>query len=628
MTVLQSLYARYERLAARGDLPKEGYSTERISFAVVLSPEGEPLRVRDLRRRVKNRDEGKPLAAPQSFKRPGVTPRAFFLWDNSKFALGVGVEKGGKAQTPYPKHFEAFQELHRRLLGETDDPGLMALLRFLDQWREERFDAAPFSKDMLEANIVFMLDGDKGDNNLPRYLHDRPVARRIWERQVAGNLGKEGLCLVTGENAPIAVLHPAIKGVMGAQSSGASIVSFNQDSFESYGKEQGANAPVSQAAANGYGAALNAMLAGTDNRLQIADSTMVFWADSSDRALEERFREMADPPDDEAGSRQARADAQRDVDGEETQPLKDALSDAAKGRTLREIAPDLNDDTKFYVLGLAPNMARLSVRFWLESAFGELERRFREHWADTRIDPWPWKTRQPSIRALLVETALLREFKNVPANLGGELMRAVLTGGRYPQTLLSSVIIRIRADREVTGRRAAICRACIVRDLRIESQRPKPEKQFPQRLNTDKEKEDYLVSLDREEKSPGYLLGRLFAVLESAQYAALGKINATIRDRYYGAASATPAAVFPLLLRTSAHHIAVLRKDKKGGWVDKEIEEILGNLENPEFPRSLSIEQQGRFAIGYYHQRAYRKPVAEDAAETTETTSATEEAEG
>lgn len=626
MTVLQSLYARYERLAARGALPREGYSTERIGFAVVLSADGEPVKAHDLRTKTKNRYESKPLVVPQSFKRPGVTPRSFFLWDNSKVALGVALEKGGKTQAEYPAHFAAFQDLHRRLLADSDDLGLIALLRFIDGWTLARFAAPPFTPDMLEANIVFMLEGDVDEFGDPRYLHDRPAARRIWEKEASDNIGAEGLCLVTGERAPIARLHDAVKGIYGGQPSGTSIVSFEQESFRSYGKERGANAPVSQTAAFGYVTALNAMLAGKDNRLQIADSTMVFWADIGDAKVEAAFRNMLDPSMEDEDPDEVKDLIRSDGDAARTQAQRDALLNAAQGRAVENFTATPLEDTRFYVLGLSPNMARLSVRFWLDSTYGDIKRCIEQHFKDTLIDPWPWKTNQPSLKILLAETALLRDFKNIQANLAGETMRAVLTGGRYPKTLLAAVIGRMRADQEITGRRAAICRACIVRDLRLKNELP-----------ADK-KEDYLVSLDRKEKSHGYLLGRLFAVLESAQYAALGKINATIRDRYYGAASATPAAVFPLLLRTSAHHIAALRKEKKGGWVDKEIEEILGAINEPldreppdrkaEFPRSLSIEQQGRFAIGYYHQRAYRKPAAEEAAQTNDTTSATEEAEG
>lgn len=614
MTVLQSLYARYERLAARGALPREGYSTERIGFAVVLSADGEPVEALDLRTKTKNRYENTPLVVPQSSPRT-IAPKSFFLWDNSKYVFGLGIDKAAKAPTETQAQHAAFKEFHGKALAGADDAGLRALSRFIDGWTLARFAAPPFTPDMLEANIVFMLEGDVDESHDPRFLHDRPAARRIWERLTADNPGVEGLCLVTGERAPVARLHGKIKS-RGWQTTGTSIVSFEQESFRSYGKERGANAPVSQTAAFGYVTALNAMLAGKDNRLQIADSTMVFWADIGDAAVEAAFRDMLDPSLADEDPEEVKDLIRSDGDAARTQAQRDALLNVAQGRAVENFAAAPLEDTRFYVLGLSPNMARLSVRFWLESTYGDIKRCIEQHFKDTLINPWPWKTKQPSLKILLAETALLRDFKNIQANLAGETMRAVLTGGRYPKTLLSSVIVRMRADQEITGRRAAICRACIVRDLRLKNQLP-----------ADK-KEDYLVSLDREEKTPGYLLGRLFAVLESAQYAALGKINATIRDRYYGAASATPAAVFPLLLRTSAHHIAALRKEKKGGWVDKEIEEILGTLENPEFPRSLSIEQQGRFAIGYYHQRAYRKPAAEDAAETTETTSATEEAEG
>lgn len=647
MTILQSLNARYRRLADRGELPAYGYSTERVAFIIVLSAAGEPTAVLPWQVPAGKKMEPRPTAAPQSFKRPGVTPRAFFLWDNSKFVLGVGIDKTAKGQAAkgqaasYPGHFAAFRDLHHQLIGDDDDAGLQALLRFVDGWTEARFQSAPFSADMLEANIAFMLDGDCNEQGAPRLLHDRPAARRIWERQMATSAGDVGLCLVTGETAPVARLHPAIKGVMNAQSSGASLVSFNNDAFTSYGKEQGANAPVSEMAAFGYGAALNAMLArDSGNRVQIADATTVFWADaaavSADPAMDAAWAEAfvaaaldpppdppSDPPSDllaeEAGEKiDGQTGRAQIVDAQNARRLRDALLQVAQGRPLREIDPRLDPDARFSVLGLAPNIARLSIRFWLQDSFGNLADNFRRHWADARIAPWPWKTAQPSIKALLVETAMMRKFDNIPNQLTGEMMRAVLTGGRYPRTLLSATVMRMRADQEISGRRAAICRAVIVRDLRLDNKLP-----------ADK-KEDYLVSLDREETNAGYRLGRLFAVLENAQRAALGRVNATIRDRYYGAASATPAAVFPLLLRTGAHHLAVLRKGDKGGlsvWFDKEIGDILGEI-GTVFPRSLSIEDQGRFAIGYYHQRATAKSGGADAetAQSAETVSA--EAEG
>ncbi|RUQ76130.1 type I-C CRISPR-associated protein Cas8c/Csd1 [Azospirillum doebereinerae] len=578
--MLAALNGYYDRLADRGDVPPFGYSTERIAYFITLSPTGEPMKPEPWQSLSGKKPEPRPTAVPQSFKRPGITPRSFFLWDNTKFALGLGLDKTTKRRVAHPANWAAFQALHRRLLAGTEDAGLLALLGFLDAWSEERFEAAGFTDAMLDQNMVFMLDGDRNESGQPRFLHDRPAARRIWERQVADGAGSESLCLVTGTVQPVARLHPAIKGVMGAQSSGASIVSFNNDAFESYGKAQGLNAPVSEAAAFGYGTALNAMLArGSGNRLQVGDATVVFWADTSGgeaaaQAAETLFADLLDPPrPDEAG---------------EAQKIKDTLRPLGEGRPLREIDPKLDERTRFFILGLSPNIARLSVRFWLEDSFGAVAEHIGQHWRDLEIKPDPWRT-APSAWALSCETALQRKSDNVAPLLAGELMRAILTGGRYPRSLLAAVITRIRAGDEITGAKAALCKACLTRDSRLGS----------------KKEEELPVSLNRDEANAGYRLGRLFAVLENTQRAALGKVNASIRDRYFGAASATPASVFPMLLRNSTHHLAVLRKGDKarlGGWLEGEMAQILGGI-GTLFPRSLRIEDQGRFAIGYYHQR-------------------------
>jgi CRISPR-associated protein Csd1 len=231
-----------------------------------------------------------------------------------------------------------------------------------------------------------------------------------------------------------------------------------------------------------------------------------------------------------------------------------------------------------------------------------LARHFVEHYQDLAIEPAPRDTALPAVWRLLYETAVQRKAENIPAHLAGEVMRAILTGNRYPRALLAAVIIRMRADGAINGLRAAICKACLNRDARLGGR-----------------KEDIPVALNRDEVDPAYRLGRLFAVLESVQRAALGNLNASIRDRYYGAASATPAAVFPMLLRTATHHIAGLRKGKgadwvkkpeqAAGWYDWEIGQILASFAQ-KFPASFRLEDQGRFAIGYYHQRYQKKPEA------------------
>lgn len=582
MTVLQALARCYDRLAAEDDAPPFGFSRENVSYAVVLSPGGDPVDTMQLLDTSGKKPRPRARPAPQAVKRTsGVA--ANFLWDKTAYALGAKRNPDTKQPAPAEREHAAFRALHEKLLAGSDDEGLRALRAFLNAWRPEEYSRLRHAEDMLDTNVVFRLDGDAG------FLHDRAAAKDIWSAHLDRRSAdaERGFCLVSGRRAPVARLHPALKGVFGAQSSGASIVSFNLDAFESFGKKRGANAPVSERAASAYTTALNALLArGSKRRIQIGDTTTVFWAEASGEgessAAEELFSLTIAPPP---------------TDAQEAAKVRTALDVIAAGRRpLADAAPGVREDTRFYVLGLAPNAARLSVRFWHEDTIGGFARRIGEHWKDIRLSPEPWRT-PPSARRLLYETAVLRKAENIPPNLGGALMRAILTGGRYPRTLFSAVIARMRADGEIAGLRAAICKACLARDHRLGF-----------------EKEDVPVSLDPNEKNLAYRLGRLFAVYEGVQRAALGSTNATIKDSYYGAASATPASVFPLLERRSAHHLSRIRKDKGGLAVkyEREVDAILGGVDTA-LPRSLRLEDQGRFALGYHHQReSLFRPKPED----------------
>jgi len=579
MTVLQSLDRYYGRMAARGEAEAPGYSREKISFAIVLSTEGEPLDKIDLRAVNGKRIQPVLLDVPAAVKRTvAVLPNVF--WDKSAYVLGRTAGEGRRAAEEHA----AFRTAHLEMLAGSDDPGLVALRRFLEGWTPARFDAPPFAAEMLDANIVFRLDGDHG------FIHERDAAKRLLVSQAAGD-GPRGLCLVTGMESPIRRLHPTIKGVDGAQTAGAALVSFNLDAFSSYGKEQGANAPTSEAAAFRYGAALNRLLdrAGR-NRIRIGDATVAFWGDASGvgedaaKAAEDAFASMFDP---------AAAKPAGDDQGQAAK-LRDALKAIAQGRPVTELDPRLEPGTRFHVLGLAPNAARLSVRFWLDDDFQSFATRLARHYDDLEIEPLPrgWtRERPPAIQRLLVRTTALQEkFENIPPLVAGELTRAVLTGARYPRTLLTAATVRLRAgDDPGSGWHAAVIKACINRS----------------------EKEKVPVALDPENNSPAYQLGRLFAVLEQAQYAALGRVNAPIGDRYYGAASATPARVFAPLLRGLKNHVSDARKRGQGGWIEPKVAEIMARLP-PDLPRTLRLEDQGRFAVGYYHERATRQPKAAD----------------
>jgi CRISPR-associated protein Csd1 len=351
-----------------------------------------------------------------------------------------------------------------------------------------------------------------------------------------------------------------------------------------------------------YGAALNQLLDrdASRNRIRIGDATVAFWADAS--SVGEDAAKAAENA--MAGWFEPSALEENDQDAGEAAKLWEALKFVAAGRPIEDVGLGLKSGTRFYVLGLAPNAARLSIRYWLEDDFSTFARRLAEHYRDLLVEPPPWRSRPPSIRYLLAKTTALQEkFDNIPPLLAGEVARAVLTGARYPRMLLSIAITRLRAgDDASVGWHAAAIKAVLARDYRL------------------RDKEGPPVSLNRNEPSSAYQLGRLFAAAETAQRLALGKINATIRDRYFGAASSTPASVFPLLMRGVQNHLGKLRKEGKGGWLEREIEEITDRLP-PALPRALPLEAQGRFVLGYYHQRRgqFADREAQTEIETTET---------
>jgi CRISPR-associated protein Csd1 len=542
----------------------------------VLRPDGtlagDPL---DLRVNAGKRLAPRPMLVPRAVKRTvKVLPN--FLWDKSSYVLGLTAEPGERTA----RERAAFLELHEEVLAGTNDEGLVALLALLRGWRPERAEAFGNKDEVVDANLVFRLEGELG------FIHERQAAQNVWARLAASREGGAGLCLVTGETAPVARLHPSIKGVRGGQSSGASLVSFNLDAFTSYGKEQGANSPVSEAAAAAYGTALNHLLRpDSPNRVQLADASTVFWAESAKAQGEEAMLALLIGGDDEQ-QRPLR------VDKDEGDKLMSVLADLAKGRPLEELSTGLDERTRFHILGLAPNAARIALRFYVNADFGTLAARFQQHWLDLAIEPLPWRT-APSVRRLLREIAIRGDAETIPPQLAGETMRAILTGGRYPRSLFAAVLMRLRAEHEVTGLRAAILKACLVR------------------AGSDHAEGEISVSLDRENKSAAYRLGRLFAVFEQIQRDAQGrKVNATIRDRFYASASATPRVVFAILQRGSINHLAILRKSEKiwkrknGEKYDNEIKEIMNNM-SPEalFLPHLSLDDQGRFAIGYYHEK-------------------------
>ena len=605
--ILASLARYYRRLAAETDemgnpkVPPYGFSEEKIGWILVLDKEGR------LKTVVPNLTaDKKPLPKLMSVPRPekrtsGIKPN--FLWDKTAYALGVEANKNKaeakeKPLTPSEKTFEAFKQYHLDLLQNSDDEGLQALCYFLQNWQPAHFAAENLPAEILDANIAFSLEKPTA------LIHKREAAQTLWAGCLKSDEALEGLCLISGDTAPIARLHPAIKGVFGGQSSGGSIISFNKEAFASFGKEQGANAPVSEQSAFAYTTALNYLLRRENNHcLTIGDASTVFWAEADDsataQAAEGFFAHVFTPPDDE----------------QESAKVFNVLKQISnKGRPLQEIAPELSPNTRFYILGLAPNAARISVRFWLDTTFGQLAENLAKYWDELKIEPVAWKTKPPSVWRILLETTPKRkdaegrlkksESKDIPPQLAGEYMRSVLTGRFYPKTMLTRMIGRIRSDGYISGLRVAVIKAVINRNSLY--------------------REELKMGLNEETHDIPYRLGRLFAIIELAQSSALGELNAGVRDKFYGGASSSPHSTFPLLLDNYRTHISALRKGRKAKWVkgdpkklanwlEGKVGEIIGvfDAETP-FPRHLSLEEQGRFVVGYYQQRFKKYNKQED----------------
>ena len=575
MSILASLAKAYERLP---NAPPFGYSLEKIGVIVGLNEDGSLASVTPWFDGEGKKRKPRMMLVPQPVKRASnIAPN--FLWDKTAYSLGVTAGEGARTA----REHAAFIGRHEKELAGTNDPGLKAFLLFLKQWSPEQFATPPWSDELRDQNIVFALESDRLQN---LWLHERRAAKELWARVSGGDGENRQICLVTGQPGPVARLHPSIKGVWGGQTAGASIVSFNLNAFTSYGHEQGDNAPVSEAAAFAYTTSLNTFLADKRHRLQIGDASTVFWADSEDAEAallaEAAFPEFFDPAKDEA-------------DDGTTKDVKILLERLRKGdRQLgeelalksSELAGKVEKGVRFYVLGLAPNAARISIRFYYESDFRELAANYQRFIDDMRVEP-PWRDPYAPLWRYLVETAVLGKRENIPPNLAGEWMRTILEGQPFPLTLLSAVLSRIRADGEVNALRASILKAVLIRNFK---------KEVP-------------VALDSSETGKGYVLGRLFAVYEEIQRAALGgNVNATIKDKYYGSASATPRKVFGFLESGSANHLAKLRKVNPGRAVNllrlqDEIRDLMQPGNGP-YPAFFSADEQAFFGLGYHHQHS------------------------
>ena len=568
MNVLASLARAYEGMQSAAPY---GYSAEKIGYEIALYADGSLARPPiDRRAGDGKRKIPKLMVVPQPRKRTsGIVPN--FLWDKTSYVLGVTAGE----TTRTTKEHAAFVAWHSRALQSTEDEGLRALLRFLESWNSNDFYRFGWPAEMRDQNVVFSLESDRLKDIR---VHDRPAARALWAQLNAKNDAPISLCLVSGERAPLARLHPPIKGVWGAQPAGASIVSFNLDAFASYGHEQGENAPVSEAAAFAYTTALNRFLEkGSGQSVHVGDASTVFWADASDPATgaeAERFF-------------LALLGGAKLDETSEGKKLAAIFAAIYRGEHFEFQTLNLPPSVRFFVLALAPNVARLSIRFFIEDDFREITKRYFDHVERMRIEPPPLE-QTFTIWRLLLETAAQRKSSNIPPQLAGDWLRAILTGAPYPLTLLLTILTRIGVDHDVNALRVGVIRAILLRNFDSKEKAP--------------------MALDPDNDDPGYLLGRLFAILETIQRLSYGGGNAGIKESYYRAASVMPRRVFPLLLRLNVYHQNRTKGEAKGlvSYYMKQLSEVMNKLPS-EFPASLNIERQGTFALGYFHQKNYRK---------------------
>lgn len=559
--ILQALVKYYDRMSS--DLAPEGFQRKEIPFVITIDKRGN-FKGLDNTRTVEGKSKkARSYIVPREVKRSGKNAwmTANLLWDNEGYVLGYSKEDKEKGQ----KQNQSFvSKIKETFPIPSVDEGVTALCKFYEEKKHKEVLLHPLWPEIEKkgANISFKLERDD------ELICQREKVRALLAKNEEADLSDtdQQICLISGAKDIPARLHAAIKGVWGAQSSGSNIVSFNLDAFNSFGKTQGYNAPIGRKSEFAYTTALNTLLAkGSRQRIQVGDASTVFWAERK-HALENWFVDIFGEP--------AKEDSDQD-----NAAIKALFKSPEAGTK-----PILDNNIKFYVLGLAPNASRIAIRFWYAGTVAEVEENIRQHFKDIAIDHAPHQPDYLSLFRLLVSTALQGKSDNIQPNLAGDFMKAILAGTPYPDTLLSSAIRRIKTEREVTYPRTSLIKAILVRKERYK-----------------KEKEDIGMSLDTGNINPGYRLGRLFAVLERAQEAANPGINATIRDRFYGAASSTPVTVFAHLMKLKNHHIAKL--DNKGQAVnlEKQIGEIMSGV--TDFPAHLSLPDQGRFAIGYYHQR-------------------------
>ena len=571
--ILQALLDYYEELASQGKIARPGWAKAKVSWALEIDGEGRLLDVLPLRS--PSRDGKKMLPREMELPAPakrtvGILPN--FLWDNASYILGKD-NKGKPKRTA--ECFDAARELHTKLLTTADSAAARAIVAFFTNWNPQEADTVPafveHKEELLAGdNMCFLYNGG--------FAAEDPEIQSAWQRAYAeDDEGETEVCLITGRESVPELVHPAIKSVRNAQSSGAALVSFNAPAFCSFGREQNANAPVSKYAAFAYTSALNYLLSEREHVKVIGNTTVVYWAKGAESQYQDVFAALFDGDSNELSNTDLNA----------------LMTSVAAGKPYDYNGLPLKPENDFFILGISPNAARLSVRFFYRRSFGEIVQNLKRHYENIEIvSDGRSKFDTIPLWALLRETVNQKSSDKSPLpQLAGDVMKSMLSGCRYPETLMNQTMLRIRAEHEINRGKAGIIKAYLIRNT----------ENLPDRESI---MEVAQVSLNADSSYSPYVLGRLFAVLEGTQQAANPGINATIKDRFFNSACATPAAVFPILLKLSNSHLKKLDTGKAVWW-SKQIGDLIERL-GTDFPAHQSLQEQGAFILGYYHQTQKR----------------------
>ena len=579
--ILQALMEYYENLAKQGKLPRQGWCQAKVSYGINLSKSGDIKNIVWLKR---EEQIGKKQSwIPQPMTVPAMVTRSSgvssnFLCDNSKYLLGIDKDGTGKR---IQECFEAAKERHLNLLQNASGEMAQAICAFFHKWNPEKAKENPGVMEKWEditdgGNLIFCMN--------EKYAQDDDEIGQIWDNNNKEKVSDaEGICLVTGERTEISRIHRNIKGVPGAQSSGAALVSFNAPAFESYGKEQSYNAPVGKYAEFAYTSALNYLLAQRKYTFPIGDSMIVYWAETAKQEYQDALLALLNPVKDNQ------------------EEIHNIFENLRNNRPVVVDDIELNPSQKFYILCLAPNAARLSVRFFYQNSFGNIMKNLAQHYERMKIiRPNCVDYEYLGVDDMLKTTANLNSKDKRPvSNMAAMVLSAILQDARYPASLYTDTLIRIRAEQgKVTWERAAIIKAYMIKNYK----------------NMEGE---LCMGLNKECEDTAYVLGRLFAILEMIQKDANGEIKSTIRDRYFNSACTRPASVFPIIIKLKNSHMKKIERDKR--FLKEKYENILGEIMsklelqskyiNKEerlvwevYPKHLSLEEQGKFILGYYHQ--------------------------